>query len=209
MTVARFRVESLIGAGGTAVVFRARDEAVRRVVALKVLARPLADDDEFRERFLRESAAAAALNHPCIIPVYDSGQADGVLYVAMRLVAGGGLSAALSRAGPFTADRAAFMLSQLASALDAAHASSLVHCGVRPENILIDTSTDRPGHSYLSDFGLAHGLASPVGLTLSGWSQFPSRPGYCAPEQIAGGPAGPQADQYSLACVAFTMLSIR
>ena len=203
--VAGYRLEARIGAGGMAVVFRARDERLGRTVALKVLAPALAGDGEFRERFIRESRAAAAVDHPHIIPVYGAGETDGVLYLAMRYVSGGDLRSVLRREGPLPAGRAAFLLSPVASALDAAHATGLVHRDVKPANVLVDTSPGRPDHPYLSDFGLAKGAASAVGLT--GTGQFLGTAEYAAPEQISAGRAHVQTDQYALACVAFTMLT--
>src|SRR5580692_6357752 len=155
--VARYRVESRIGAGGMAVVLRARDETLGRLVALKVLAPGFAGDAEFRERFVRESRAAAAVDHPHIIPVYGAGEADGVLYIAMRYVSGGDLRAAFRREGPLPGSTADFLLSPVASALDAAHAVGLVHRDVKPANILLETVPGTPGHPSLSAFGLAQG----------------------------------------------------
>lgn len=199
------RLETRIGAGGMAVVFRARDEGLGRTVALKVLAPALAGDGEFRERFIRESRAAAAVDHPHIIPVYAAGESNGILYLAMRHVPGGDLRSVLNQEGPLPADRAAFLLSPVASALDAAHAAGLVHRDVKPANILVDTSPGRPDHPYLSDFGLAKGAMSVTGLT--GTGQFFGTADYAAPEQISGGRPHVQTDQYALACVAFTMLT--
>jgi tRNA A-37 threonylcarbamoyl transferase component Bud32 len=205
--VAGYRLEARIGAGGMAVVFRARDERLGRTVALKVLAPALAGDGQFRERFIRESQRAAAVDHPHIIPVYGAGEAGGVLYLAMRHVLGGDLRAVLRREGPLPADRAAFLLSPVASALDAAHAAGLVHRDVKPANVLVDTSGGRPDHPYLSDFGLAKGVASATRLT--GTGQFLGTIEYAAPEQVSGRPALPATDQYALACVAFEMLTGR
>jgi serine/threonine protein kinase/DNA-binding beta-propeller fold protein YncE len=203
--VAGYRLETRIGAGGMAVVFRARDEALGRTVALKVLAPALAGDREFRERFIRESRAAATVDHPHIIPVYAAGEGNGVLYLAMRFVSGGDLRTVISREGPLPRDRAAYLLSPVASALDAAHAAGLVHRDVKPANILVDTSPGRPDHPYLSDFGLAKGAASAAGLT--GTGQFLGTPDFSAPEQISGKPVTARADQYALGCVAFTILT--
>jgi serine/threonine protein kinase len=204
-TLGGFLIESRLGAGGMAVVFRARDEGLDRTVALKVLAPALAEDAEFRERFIRESRAAARVDHPHIIPVHAAGETDGVLYLAMRLVPGGDLRSLINREGPLTGERAAFLLSPIASALDAAHAAGLVHRDVKSANILIDTSPGRPDHPYLSDFGLAKSTVSSVSLTETG--QFLGTPDYAAPEQISGRPLGPRTDQYALACVAYTMLT--
>ena len=203
--VGGFRVESRLGAGGMAEVFQARDEGLDRVVALKVLTPALAQDAEFRERFIRESRAAARVEHPHIIPVHAAGEDGGVLYLAMRFVPGGDLRSVIVSEGPLSGERTAFLLSSIASALDAAHATGLVHRDVKPANILIDSSPGRPDHPYLSDFGLAKGTSSTAGMT--GTGQFFGTPDYAAPEQIAGQPAGPQTDQYALACVAYAMLS--
>jgi serine/threonine-protein kinase len=188
-----------------AVVFRASDEGLGRTVALKVLAPALAGDGEFRERFIRESRSAATVDHPHIIPVYAAGEAGGILYLAMRYVSGGDLRAVMHREGPLPAGRAAFLLSPVASALDAAHVAGLVHRDVKPANVLVDMSPGRPDHPYLSDFGLAKGTASLSGLT--GTGQFLGTADYAAPEQISGGQPHAQTDQYALACVAFTMLT--
>jgi serine/threonine protein kinase len=195
-TLGDFRIESRLGAGGMAVVFRARDEGLDRIVALKVLAPALTEDAEFRERFIRESRAAARVDHPHIIPVHAAGETDGVLYLAMRFVPGGDLRSVIKREGPLTGERAAFLLSPIASALDAAHAAGLVHRDVKPANILVDASPGRPDHPYLSDFGLAKSAASTTGLTETG--QFLGTPDYAAPEQISGRPADKQTDVTAL-----------
>jgi sugar lactone lactonase YvrE len=203
--LAGYRLEERIGAGGMAVVFRARDMRLDRTVALKVLIPALAMDGDFRERFLRESRAAAAVDDPHIIPVYEAGEADGVLFIAMRFVAGGDLRAVIRREGPLPTHRAASFISPVASALDAAHAAGLVHRDVKPANILVDTRAGRPDHVYLSDFGLSKGALSSVGLT--GTGQFLGTPDYSAPEQVSGRAVDGRADQYALACVAFTLLT--
>jgi serine/threonine protein kinase len=203
--VAGYRVEARIGSGGMAMVLRARDEALGRTVALKILAPALAGDTGFRERFVRESRAAAAVDHPHIIPVYAAGESDGVLYLAMRYVASGDLCAVVQREGPLPGHRALALISPIALALDAAHAAGLVHRDVKPANILVDISPSRPEHPYLSDFGLAKGAASSTGLTRTG--QFLGTLDYAAPEQVSGKPACPQTDQYALACVVYTVLT--
>ena len=153
--VAGYLLGAEVGAGGMAVVFRARDERLGRLVALKVLAPRLAADEEFRARFVRESRAAAAVDDPHIIPVYEAGQAGGVLFIAMRYVSGGDVRGLLRRQGPLGPGQAAAIISPVASALDAAHAAGLVHRDVKPGNMLIDARPGRPDHVYLSDFGLA------------------------------------------------------
>ena len=203
--VAGYRVESLIGAGGMGVVFRAYDEALSRTVALKALAPALAGNAEFREWFIRKSRAVGAVVHPHIIPVFGAGEADGVLYLAMRFVAGGDLRAVLKREGQLTGDRVIGLLSPIASALDTAHADGLVHSDVKPANILVEARPGRPEHPYLSDFGLVNGAMASGALT--GTGRVLGTPHYVAPEQISGKPARPQTDQYSLACVAYTLIA--
>jgi len=203
--VAGYRVEEPLGAGGMAVVYRARDERLGRPVALKVLAPALAADAGFRRRFTAESRAAAAVDHPNIIPVYEAGQAGRALFIAMRLVTGGDLQGVLSREGPLPPARAAQFLSPIASALDAAHRAGLVHRDVKPGNVLVDTDHGRPEHVYLSDFGISKGAASSAGLT--GTGQFLGTPEYTSPEQVRGLVADGRADQYALACVTWQLLT--
>ena len=203
--VAGFRVEEQIGAGGMAVVYRATDERLGRPVALKILAPALAADQAFRQRFIRESRAAAAVDDPHIIPVHEAGEAGGVLFLAMRYVPGGDVRTLLHEQGALPSARVAAIISPVASALDAAHAAGLVHRDVKPANMLVDRRPDRPDHVYLSDFGLSKGALSSVGLTGSG--QFLGTPNYTAPEQIEGGTVDGRADQYALACAAFELLT--
>ena len=204
--VAGYRLEQRIGLGGMAVVFRAYDSRLDRQVALKILAPALADDDAFRQRFIRESRAAAAVDDPHIIPVFEAGEADGVLFIAMRYVRGGDVRSLIDRIGPLPAGRAAEIISQAASALDAAHARGLVHRDVKPANMLLEASpaADRAEHLYLSDFGLSKAALATAGLTATG--QFLGTLDYIAPEQIEGRPLDGRTDEYGLACSAFEML---
>jgi serine/threonine-protein kinase len=199
--VAGYQLEKLAGVGGMAVVYRARDERLGRVVALKLLA----GDEVVRKRFVREARAVAAVDHPHIIPVYEAGEAEGVLFIAMRFVAGDDLRVVVSREGALRPRRAAAFISPVASALDAAHDAGLVHRDVKPANMLVDVGPGRPEHVYLSDFGVARGVMSSSGLTRAG--QFLGTPDYAAPEQISGRDVDGRADQYALACVAYTLLS--
>jgi serine/threonine protein kinase len=203
--IAGYRLEEQIGQGGMAVVFRARDERLGRQVALKVLAPALAADDEFRRRFIQESQAAAAVDDPHIIPVFEAGESDGVLFIAMRHVPGGDARSLVSREGPLSAGRTAGIISQVASALDAAHATGLVHRDVKPANMLVDAHPDRPDHVYLSDFGLSKGTVSSAGLTQAG--QFLGTLEFISPEQIEGRPVDGRTDEYALACAAFDLLT--
>ncbi len=188
-----------------AVVFRALDERLGRQVALKVLAPALAADEAFRHRFIRESRSAAAVDHPHIVPVFEAGEADGVLFLAMRYVPGGDVGTLVRRLGPLPPAHAAALISAVASALDAAHAAGLVHRDVKPANMLVDARPGWPDHVYLSDFGLTKGSLSSASLT--GTGQFMGTLDYCAPEQIQGGRVDARTDEYALACAAFELLS--
>jgi serine/threonine-protein kinase len=201
--VAGYLIEELVGTGGMAAVFRARDERLGRMVALKVLA----GDEAVRKRFAGEALAAAAVDHPHIIPVYAAGEADGYQYIAMRFVAGDDLQAVIRREGAVPPRRATAYISPVASALDAAHEAGLVHRDVKPANILVDARPAEPEHVYLSDFGLARRMrsASVGGLTLPG--TLLGTPDYMAPEQASGRPVDGRADQYALACVTYQLLS--
>ena len=204
MRVAGYVLEEQVGEGGMAVVFRARDERLGRVVAVKVLAPGLAGNAEFRARFLRESRMAAAVDDPHIIPVFEAGEAGGVLFLAMRYVPGSDVRTLVRRQGPLPAGRAAAIISAVASALDAAHAAGLVHRDVKPANMLLDARAGRPDHVYLSDFGLSKAMAA-AGLT--GTGQFLGTLDYMSPEQLEGREVDGRADQYALACAAFELLA--
>jgi serine/threonine-protein kinase len=203
------RIESVIGRGGASVVYLAVHLRLGRKVALKVLAPHLADDEAFRERFIRESRIAAGLDHPNIVTVYDAGEVEGSLYISMRLVEGSDLGKILASEGALDPSRTVSILSQVASALDAAHAQGLVHRDVKPANILVTTSADLPDYdrAYLSDFGISKRTTSREGLTRTG--QFVGTVDYVAPEQITGDPVDGRTDVYSLGCVLFECLSGR
>jgi DNA-binding beta-propeller fold protein YncE len=205
--VAGYLLEEQIGQGGMAVVFRAHDERLDRTVALKILAPALAADEAFRQRFIRESRAAAAVDDPHIIPVFEAGEASGVLFIAMRFVRGGDVRSLVGQYGPLPPGRAVEIVSQVASALDAAHGRGLVHRDVKPANMLLDASagTGRPDHVYLSDFGLSKGSLQTSGLT--GTGTFLGTLDYISPEQIEGKPVDGRADEYALACAAYELLS--
>ncbi|MFI8291688.1 serine/threonine-protein kinase [Streptomyces sp. NPDC085614] len=205
--IAGYLVQGEIGRGGMAVVYRARDLRLDRTVALKLLAPELARNDTFRKRFAHESRVAAAIDHPHIVPVFEAGETEGVLYIAMRYVAGQDLRALLDREGPLPPATAGRIAAQVASALDAAHAHDLVHRDVKPGNILVAEGTDRdhPEHVYLTDFGLTKKSLSLTGLTTVG--QFVGTLDYVAPEQISGKPVDGRCDVYSLGCVVFETLT--
>ncbi len=194
-----YLVERELGRGGMGTVYLARDDALKRLVAVKVVTPALADDERFRARFLRESRLAARLEHPSIVPVYHTGEEGGRLYLAMRYVPGGTLAERLA-AGPLEPSAAVATLQDLAGALDAAHAAGLVHRDVKPANVLLDGS-----RALLADFGLARGAASVESLSRD--DGFSGTVGYIAPEQIEGDAVTGQADQYALGCIAFECLT--
>jgi serine/threonine protein kinase/DNA-binding beta-propeller fold protein YncE len=206
--LAGYRIETLLGRGGMSVVYCAEDRALKRRVALKVLAPELADDERFRERFLRESRVAASIDHANVIPIYEAGGAEGLLYIAMRYVVGTDLGTLLAREGRLEPGRALSILGQVASALDTARfARGLVHRDVKPGNILIagEGGVDSPDHVYLCDFGLSTHTAEEG--TLSDPGHFMGTIDYVAPEQIEGEPVDGRADVYSLGCVLYESLT--
>jgi hypothetical protein len=204
--VAGYEIFEQVGRGGMAVVYRAHDLRLNRTVALKVLAPALREDEAFRERFMRESRAAARVEHPHIIPVFDAGEVDGLLFIAMRYVGGGDVRRLLDAEGRLGPERVAGITAQVASALDAAHAHGLVHRDVKPGNMLIAESDDGSAdYVYLADFGLSKHSLTPSTLTSTG--QFMGTLDYVAPEQIQGQPVDGRADQYGLACTVVEMLA--
>ncbi|MGW0770519.1 serine/threonine-protein kinase [Streptomyces sp. NPDC002676] len=207
--VANYLIESEVGRGGMAVVYRARDLRLDRTVALKLLAPELARNDTFRQRFTHESRVAAAIDHPHIVPVFEAGETDGVLYIAMRYVSGSDLRHLLDEHGPLELPDAVRIAAQVASALDAAHEHGLVHRDVKPGNILVaeGTDSDHPEHVYLTDFGLTKKSLSLTGFTSVG--QFVGTLDYVAPEQISGRPVDGRCDVYGLACVVYETLAGR
>jgi serine/threonine-protein kinase len=199
-----YRLEALLGRGGMSVVYLAEELGLGRKVAIKLLAPELAEDDGFRERFVRESELAASIDHPHVIPIYGAGESDGRLYIAMRYVAGTDLTALLRSEGALKPVRAVEIVAQLAEALDVAHGRGLVHRDVKPANVLLSTEGGRE-HVYLSDFGVAKSTSVATGLTAVG--QRIGTIDYVAPEQIRGEPVDGRADQYSLGCLLFECLT--
>jgi serine/threonine-protein kinase len=189
-----------------AAVYLAIDNRLERRVALKVLSVDLGDDERFRDRFIRESHLAASLDHPNITPIYEAGEFEGSLFIAMRYVNGVDLRALIKEGRPIPPARAIAIVSQVGSALDAAHARNLVHRDVKPANILLYTpeGADSQEHVYLSDFGLAKSSTSNTGLTQTG--QFMGTLDYVAPEQIEGKSIDARADIYALGCVLYECL---
>ena len=201
-----YRIEAVIGRGGMGVVYLAEQARLGRKVALKIVSPEFSDDPKARARFLRESQMAAAIDHPNILPIYEADEADGVLFIAMRLVEGTDLAARLA-AGPMDRKVAAAILAQVAGALDAAHARGLVHRDVKPANILLSPGAgpDQGDHAYLTDFGLTKRGGSETSLTAAGG--FAGTLAYIAPEQVDGREIDGRADQYSLACMAYECLT--
>lgn len=197
----RYRIVSLIRRGGMGEVYLAEDERLGRRVALKLPAMELAADPSFRVRFLRETRMAASLEHASIVPIYEAGEHDGRLFLAMRYIAGDDLGTIIRSDGPLEPSRAVALLSQIAEALDSAHEHGLVHRDVKPGNILIG-----PGdRAYLTDFGLTKRRGSESAITRTG--QLVGTLDYVAPEQIEGRDVDGRADQYSVGCVAFETLT--
>ena len=204
---AGYHVESVLGRGGMAVVYLAGDPRLGRKIALKVLPASLNDDQRFRDRFIRESQLAASLDHPNVIPIYEAGEFEGNLFIAMRYVDGIDLTRLIRHEDRLPTARTMSIIAQTAGALDAAHARGLIHRDVKPANILIVPRTGSTGtdHVYLSDFGVAKSSTSNTGLTLA--DQFVGTPDYVSPEQIEGDPVDGRADIYALAAVLYECLS--
>jgi YVTN family beta-propeller protein len=201
---AGYRIEAVAGRGGMGVVYRARQRRPDRLVALKVIVPELSQDPGFRTRFDRESEIAASIEHPNVIPVYQADEHEGQLFIAMRYVEATDLRL-LIEAG-LGAERAARIIAQVGSALDAAHARGLVHRDVKPGNILLSSTSDQD-HAYLTDFGLAKEIGATEGPTRTG--QWVGTLDYVAPEQIEGRGIDARTDVYSLACVLYHVLTGR
>jgi serine/threonine protein kinase len=202
------RILRVLGQGGMGVVYEAEHETLRRMVALKVVIPERAGDPEYRTRFLREARLAAAMDHPSAIPVFDAGEAEGVLFIIMRRVNGRDLGAVLEEHGPLPPQVVVDILQPVAAVLDAAHNQGLIHRDVKPANILIEESDDleRGGRVYLTDFGLAKRLDA-TRLTKES-NMFLGTMPYAAPEQFQpGGGVDAKSDQYALACVVFEALT--
>jgi DNA-binding beta-propeller fold protein YncE/ABC-type branched-subunit amino acid transport system substrate-binding protein len=198
-TFAGYRIEDLVGRGGMGVVYRATDLSLERPVALKLIAPELAENEHFRERFLREPRLAASLDHPNVIPIYEAGEHDEQLYLVMRYVEGSDLRTALEREGKLSPERTLAILGQVAGALDAAHRRALVHRDVKPANVLLD----QDGHVYLTDFGITKQL----GGASTDTGRMVGTLDYLAPEQIRGDPVDARTDCYALACVLYECLA--
>jgi len=202
-TLGQFEIVGLLGRGGMGAVYKARQASLDRLVALKVLPHRVASDSRFIERFNREAHAAAAVNHPHIVPIYDFGQDKGFYYIAMELVEGESLKQVLDREGPLPAGRALDLLRQVASALSKAHAAGIVHRDIKPGNILVTPD----GHAKVADFGLAKRPACDTSVTQSG--ALLGTPLYFPPESARGEAFDARSDLYSLGATFYHLLAGR
>jgi serine/threonine protein kinase len=199
--IGRYEVEDELGTGGMAVVYRARDPYMQRQVAIKVLAYQLTSDTLYQEYFQREAEVIAALEHPCIVPVFDFGRHGNQPYIVMRYMAGGSLQDRLDKGGLKARDMA-HIVERVAEGLDAAHARDIIHRDVKPANILFDTS----GEAFLSDFGLAKSLNRSTGMT---GALFVGTPEYMSPEQVRNERLDERSDIYALGVTLFYALAGR
>ena len=202
---AGYRLNAVISRTNMSVVYLAEHPRLGHAIALKVLAPELSTNDRFRERFVSESRIAAGLRHPNVIPIYDAGPCDGLLYIAMLHVSGADLRAILRERGRLSPEQALLLLGQAGRGLDAAHRQDLVHRDVKPGNMLVERGQDHdPDHVYLSDFGITKRALTHTGLTSTG--QYVGTIDYIAPEQITGQQVDGRADIYSLGCVLYECL---
>jgi len=203
--IGHYRIDGVLGRGGMSVMYRATDVRLGRKVALKVMGENLTGDNEFRERFVDEARNTSAIDHANVVPLYDFGEVDGLLFIAMRLVDGADL-ANLIKDGPLSPARTLALLAQVAEALDNLHERGLVHLDVKPANVLVTTRESASEHVYLADFGLTRRGATGH-RTRSG--DFLGSPTYAAPEHLRGEPVDGRTDEYALACVLFACLTGR
>src|SRR5246127_3588123 len=195
-----YHLRRLLGRGGMGEVYEAEDTRKDRIVALKLLPVTMSHDPVFRKRLRREARSAGRLQEPHVVPIHDYGEIDGVLYVDMRFIEGTDLRKMLSRYGPLTPARAVAIVSQIGSALDAAHESGIMHRDVKPENILIT----RDDFAYLVDFGIAN-AATDESLTELGTAV--GTYAYMAPERFTSDEVTYRADVYALTCVLYECLT--
>ncbi|SFS56628.1 serine/threonine protein kinase [Saccharopolyspora flava] len=200
-----YKIDGVLGRGGMSVMYRATDVRLGRKVALKVMGEHITGDSEFRERFVDEARNTSAIDHANIVPLYDFGEVDGMLYIAMRLVEGTDLAGLISD-GPISPKRTLELLAQIAEALDLLHERGLVHLDLKPANVLVTSRESAHEHVYLADFGLTRRGATGH-RTSSG--DFLGSPTFAAPEHLRGEPVDGRTDQYALACVLFACLTGR
>jgi serine/threonine protein kinase/Tol biopolymer transport system component len=206
--VGPYRLEEEIGRGGMGVVYRATRLDTGETVALKLMLPEIAANSHFRARFVREASLGSGLDHPNIVPIYDAGETDGELFIAMRLVAGRDLKEVLEQEGRFDPKRLLAILRQVGGALDAAHESGVVHHDIKPQNILVSDAKGDGDHDlvFVTDFGLVKPAGSESTNSRTGAQVFGSIQ-YMPPEQVEGLPSDGRADVYALGCVIFECLT--
>jgi serine/threonine protein kinase len=200
-TFAGYEIELVVGLGGVGVLYRGRQLRLDRPVALKIVEPELARDPVVRERLRREARMVASLDHPNVVPLYEAGENDGMVFIVTRWVEGTELGTLIHREGPLEPGRAARTAAQIAAALEMAHDRGLIHRDIKPSNVIL-TAED---HVYLTDFGLAKRTETAAGLTAA--DQMLGTVDYVAPEQIEGSDPDARGDIYSLGCVLYEMLT--
>jgi serine/threonine protein kinase len=200
------KLDSVIGRGGMGVVYLAENLRLKRKIALKLLPPELLEDKDFRERFSRESQMAAAIEHPNIVPIYEAGEVNGLLYISMRYVPGSDLKTLIEKEGPLSLERTVHLLDQVSSALDDAHERDLVHRDVKPQNVLVQKRAGRRGgeQAYLTDFGLTKQRGS---KTMTQAGSIVGTIDYMSPEALGAKEVDARTDIYSLGCVLFECLT--
>ncbi|HEV8683598.1 MAG TPA: protein kinase [Actinomycetota bacterium] len=201
----RYEIDSVLGEGGMAKVFRGTDNVLGRTVAVKVLGSQFARDETSVTRFRREAQSAASLNHPNVVSVYDTGSDDGVHWIVMEYLEGRTLKEVIQEEGPLEPQRAAMIARDVALALATAHEKGLVHRDVKPANIMITPS----GETKVMDFGIARAVTSTGDPTLTRTGFVMGTAAYLSPEQAEGKPVDARSDIYSLGCVVYQMLTAR
>jgi serine/threonine protein kinase len=200
-----YEILSVAGIGGMGIVYKATQRSLGRGVALKVIREEISRTPEYRERFLREARLAASVDHPNVVSIYDVGDQDGQLFLAMQWIDGEDLKRVIQRCGRLAPERAVAITSQLAGALDAVHSvAGLIHRDVKPANVLL-REVSGADHAYLTDFGVAKPSDGADHLTRTGW--VVGTTGYLSPEQIRGNEPGPRSDLYALGCLFFEALT--
>ncbi len=200
-----YTIEGEIGRGGMGVVYRARDERLQRRVAIKVLPPELAFQQDIRQRFTREAQTAARLSHPHIVPIHSVGEGQNLVYFVMGYVDGESLAARIRRRGPLPVEEVRRIMKETADALGAAHALSVIHRDIKPDNILLEGTR---GRVMVTDFGIAKALSTASGATLTGVGVAIGTPAFMSPEQAAGERnIDGRSDLYSLGVVTYQMLT--